>query len=174
MKTAIGNGKNTCLYHVPVGAELRKFQGGSQFPDPSSQFSVVRREGSWWLAFTLQISHGGSRRLAREKNKKRSPEAGCRGMWRDMAGWTPATSNKPERQLSALGRRLSAKHTGNKLQATSRKLKAKKGRICLQVPLPLGGIGISPAGSRPPSGKFSVPGSPFSVVRRETSRLSPS
>jgi hypothetical protein len=87
LKMALGNGKNTCLYHVAVRAELRKFQRGSQFPDPSSQFSVVRREGSWRLAFALQISYGGSRRLAREKNKKRSPEAGCRGMRRDMAGW---------------------------------------------------------------------------------------
>jgi hypothetical protein len=49
--------------------------------------------------------------------------------------------------------------------ATGRKLKAKKGRICLQIPLPLGGIEISSrcaglpaaaAASRPQSGSSFV------------------
>jgi hypothetical protein len=73
--------------------------------------------------------------------------AGCRGIWRARSNKQQAPSNKPGTAAPGsarlAGSALGKTDTGNKLQATSRKVKAKEGRICLQGALPLGGIGIS-------------------------------
>ena len=116
--------KVTCIGRAPsFGPRHRGFQDWKEYKEsalPVSSFSA------------LSCGPRTAEEPASEMTKENFPQ------WRAMAGhgglsrfaWFPRSAK-------------TGLKNSNRPQATSRKLKAKKGRICLQVPLPLGGIGIS-------------------------------